>query len=116
MIAVGGIGAGGTGGVWCGVMLVGAGGGGGIVDGAWAVICGAEAAIERVTRTDCSGVAVDCDDASGRVDADGNTKSKTFKETHNLKSGRIWCIGTQNVENGYKRAFFARLGEGLKKY
>jgi hypothetical protein len=45
-----------------------------------------------------------------------NTKSKTFKETHNLKSGRIWCIGTQNVENGYKRAFFARLGEGLKKY
>jgi hypothetical protein len=44
-----------------------------------------------------------------------NTKSKTFKETHNLKSGRIWCIGTQNVENGYKRAFFARLGEGLKK-
>jgi hypothetical protein len=47
---------------------------------------------------------------------DPNTKSKTFKETHNLKSGRIWCIGTQNVENGYKRAFFARLGEGLKKY
>jgi hypothetical protein len=44
-----------------------------------------------------------------------NTKSKTFEETHNIKSGRIWCIGTQNVENGYKRAFFARLGEGLKK-
>ena len=56
-------------------MLVGAGGGGGIVDGAWAVICGAEAAIERVTRTDWSGVAVDCDDATGRVDADGGDEA-----------------------------------------
>ena len=63
---MGEIDAGGTEGVWLGVMLVGAAGGGGTVNGVGAVVGGAETAIERVARIDCSGVAVDCDDAAGR--------------------------------------------------
>jgi hypothetical protein len=69
-------------------------------------------ALPEATRHRLLGSCIDGNIINWLVD---NTKSKTFKETHNLKSGRIWCIGTQNVENGYKRAFFARLGEGLKK-
>ena len=52
---------------------MGAVGGGGTVDGAGTVIERVGVVIERVTRligADRSGVAVDCDDATGRVDAD----------------------------------------------
>ncbi len=50
-----------------------ASGGGGTIGGIEVVVAGARVTIERVTRLvcdDCSGVAVDCDDAIGWVDAD----------------------------------------------
>ena len=53
---------------------VGAGGGGNSTGGVEGVAGRARVAIERVTRfvcVGCSGVAVDCDDVIGWVDADG---------------------------------------------
>ncbi len=53
---------------------MGAGGGGNTTGGVEVVASGARVAIERVTRfvcVGCSGVAVDCDDVIGWVDADG---------------------------------------------
>ena len=76
---------------------VGAAGGGGTVGGIEAVVAEARVAIERVTRlvcADCSGVAVDCDDAIGWVGADDIDEDEVADGTGGAVERVICLVGT----------------------